>query len=79
MGACVQITREDHNAADLHRVVAKSDDAAQMRELHDIVVAGPDPERDQVVRRWRRVDLGEEVARRFSVVVNERSANSHAS
>nr|WP_159014514.1 winged helix-turn-helix domain-containing protein [Acidisoma sp. S159] len=35
-----------------------------------LVIAGPDPERDKVVR-WRCVDLREEVARRFSVEVHE--------
>jgi transposase len=45
---------------------------AQMRELYDLVVAGPDPEIDRVVR-WRCVDLREKVARRFSVTVSERT------
>ena len=45
---------------------------AQMQELRELVVAGPDPERDKVVR-WRCVDLREQVARRFSVEVNERT------
>ena len=34
------------------------------------MVAGPDPERDKVVR-WRCVDLRAEVARRFGVEVRE--------
>jgi transposase len=40
---------------------------AQLREL---VIRGPDPETDKVVR-WRCVDLQAEVARRFSVEVHE--------
>lgn len=43
---------------------------AQMQELRDLVIAGPDPETHQVVR-WRCVDLREEVNRRFSVKVTE--------
>jgi transposase len=43
---------------------------AQMAELKELVVAGPDPEKDKVIR-WRCVDLQEEVARRFSVRVHE--------
>jgi transposase len=43
---------------------------AQMAELLDIVLQGPDPETDKVVR-WRCVDLREQVARRFSVEVTE--------
>jgi transposase len=45
-------------------------DAAQRAELRQLVVDGPDPERDEVVR-WRCVDLRDEVARRFHVVVHE--------
>jgi len=41
---------------------------AQMAELLALVVEGPDPEVDKVVR-WRCVDLREQVARRFSVQV----------
>ena len=44
--------------------------AEQRDELRALVVAGPDPERDKVVR-WRCVDLREEVARRFCVEVHE--------
>jgi transposase len=44
--------------------------AAQMAELLDIVLTGPDPEIDRVVR-WRCVDLREQVAHRFSVQVTE--------
>lgn len=46
--------------------------AAQMTALRNLVVAGPDPERDKVVR-WRCVDLCGEVARRFDVAVPERT------
>jgi transposase len=42
----------------------------QKAELKALVVAGPDPERDKVVR-WRCVDLRDEVARRFGVEVRE--------
>ncbi len=45
---------------------------AQMAELRELVVAGPDPKVHQVVR-WRCVDVREEVTRRFSVTVNERT------
>jgi transposase len=44
--------------------------AAQKAELKALVLAGPDPERHQVVR-WRCVDLRDEIARRFSVTVHE--------
>ena len=43
---------------------------AQMAELRDLVVNGPDPETDKVVR-WRCIDLREQIARRFSVEVHE--------
>jgi putative transposase len=46
--------------------------AAQMVELRELVVAGPDPKIHRVVR-WRCVDLRAEVARRFSVTVPERT------
>lgn len=42
----------------------------QMAELKALVIKGPDPEKDHVVR-WRCQDLREEVARRFSVEVHE--------
>jgi transposase len=44
----------------------------QMAELYELVVAGPDPKKHQVVR-WRCVDLRAEVTRRFSVTVPERT------
>jgi transposase len=46
--------------------------AAQMSELCDLVLAGPDPKADKVVR-WRCLDLREEVSRRFCVTVPERT------
>ena len=45
---------------------------AQMAELRALVVNGPDPEVDRVVR-WRCLDLREQVARRFSVETTERT------
>ena len=45
---------------------------AQMAELRELVIAGPDPEIHKVIR-WRCVDLRAEVARRFAVTVPERT------
>jgi transposase len=45
---------------------------AQLEELKGIVIQGPDPERHRVIR-WRRIDLCEEVARRWSVRVCEQT------
>jgi transposase len=45
---------------------------SQMAELKALVVAGPDPEKDGIVR-WRCVDLREQIVRRFSVTLHERS------
>ena len=45
---------------------------AQMQEFKSLVLAGPDPERHQVVR-WRCVDLRDEIAVRWSVSLNERT------
>lgn len=45
---------------------------AQMAELKELTIKGPDPETNKVVR-WRCVDLREEVARRFTVSVSERT------
>jgi transposase len=45
---------------------------AQMAELKAMVLKGPDPEKHGVVR-WRCVDLREEVARRFTVAVTDRT------
>jgi transposase len=44
----------------------------QMAELKALTIEGPDPTKDKVVR-WRCVDLREEVARRFTVTVSERT------
>jgi transposase len=44
----------------------------QMAELKALVIKGPDPEKDNVIR-WRCVDLRDEVARRFEVTVSERT------
>jgi putative transposase len=45
---------------------------AQMRELSEIVEAGPDPAVDGVVR-WRRVDLRRAIEERFGVSYSERA------
>ena len=45
---------------------------AQMAELRELVIAGPDPETHKVIR-WRCVDLRAEVSRRFAVTVPERT------
>jgi transposase len=44
--------------------------AAQMQELHELVLAGPNLDVHKVIR-WRCVDLRDEVARRFDVTVDE--------
>jgi transposase len=44
----------------------------QLAELAGLVEAGPDPARHGVVR-WRRVDLRDELERRFGVALHERS------
>lgn len=44
--------------------------SGQTAELLALVVKGPDPETDKVVR-WRCVDLRDEVERRFAVKVHE--------
>ncbi len=46
--------------------------AAQWEELHQLVIAGPDPKEHKVIR-WRCIDLCGEVQRRFSVTVCERT------
>lgn len=43
---------------------------AQMTELKELVIKGPDPEKHKVVR-WRCLDLRDEVASRFHVTVHE--------
>jgi len=45
---------------------------AQMAELKELVVKGPDPERDKVVR-WRCVDLCAKIEQHFSVKVHKRT------
>jgi transposase len=45
---------------------------AQMSELRELVIAGPNPAIHRVVR-WRCADLRDEVARRFHVTVGERT------
>jgi transposase len=45
---------------------------AQMAELKELVIKGPDPERHKVVR-WRCIDLRQEIARRYSVEVDKRT------
>jgi transposase len=45
---------------------------AQRAELRELVVNGPDPETDKVVR-WRCIDLREKIARQFSVSVHKRT------
>jgi transposase len=45
---------------------------AQMAELKELTIKGPDPETHKVVR-WRCVDLRDEVARRFTVTVSKRT------
>src|SRR5258708_11702630 len=46
--------------------------ARQQAELAELVEAGPDPAAHGVVR-WRRVDLRDELHRRFGVALHERS------
>ena len=45
---------------------------AQMAELKEIVIKGPDPEKDGVVR-WRCVDLRAKIASHFAVTFHKRS------
>jgi putative transposase len=68
-----------YNAAGADGLVSRSPpgptpklNEAQMAELREVVIAGPDPEKHQVVR-WRCLDLRDEVASRFSVTVEERT------
>jgi transposase len=44
----------------------------QMAELKELVIQGPDPEKDGVVR-WRCVDLRTKIAKQFSVTFHKRS------
>jgi transposase len=48
---------------------------AQMEDLKEIVLKGPDPARHTVVR-WRCADLCQEVAERWSVKVCEQTMGS---
>jgi transposase len=45
---------------------------AQMAALKELVVDGPDPETDKVIR-WRCVDLRDKIEQRFSVKVHKRT------
>lgn len=47
-------------------------DEAQMEALRSMVLNGPDPERDAVIR-WRCADLRDAIASRWSVELHERS------
>ena len=49
---------------------------AQMAELAAWVEAGPDPERDGVVR-WRRSDLARRISLTFGVEVHERTVGTY--
>ncbi len=49
---------------------------AQMAEVAAWVEAGPDPERDKVVR-WRRQDLQRRIAERFGVELHERTVGKY--
>ena len=44
----------------------------QKAELKELIIAGPDPERDGVVR-WRCVDLQAVIAERYDVMMHERT------
>jgi transposase len=46
----------------------------QMEELRSMVLEGPDPERNKVVR-WHSADLQAEIASRWSVSVAERTVS----
>jgi transposase len=59
-----------HDAPRSGRTPALSE--RQLEELKALVLAGPDPARDGVVR-WRCVDLRSVIAARYGVVVHERT------
>ena len=59
-----------HDAPRSGRTPALSE--RQLEELKALVLAGPDPARDGVVR-WRCVDLRSVIASRYGVVVHERT------
>ena len=44
----------------------------QRTELRALVVKGPDPEKDKVIR-WRCIDLRDKIERHFSVTVHKRT------
>ncbi len=46
--------------------------AEQMQDLKALALAGPNPEQDGVVR-WRCIDLRGQIAKRYAVVVHERT------
>jgi len=50
--------------------------AAQKTEFAGWVEAGPDPEKDGVVR-WRRADLGRRIETEFAVEFHERTVGKH--
>ena len=45
---------------------------AQMAQLKELVITGPDPETDKVVR-WRCIDLRDKIEQHFSVKVHKRT------
>ena len=59
-----------HSRISPGRPPALSDE--QMEDLRTLVLEGPDPQRNQVIR-WRCIDLRAEIAARWSVVLHERS------
>ena len=68
-----------YNAEGIAGLVSRSGDGrqpflseAQMNELREFVVQGPDPDTAGVTR-WRCLDLCGEVERRFGVTVHERT------
>jgi transposase len=68
-----------YNEAGIHGLVSRKAPGAspkltqaQMAELRELVIAGPDRKIHQVIR-WRCVDLRAEVTRRFAVTVPERT------
>ena len=61
-----------HDAPRSGRTPALSE--RQLEELKALVLAGPDPARDGVVR-WRCVDLRSVIAARYGVVVHERTVD----
>lgn len=48
--------------------------ASQLEDLSRLVEAGPDPDRDGVMR-WRRIDLQRLIEARFGVVYHERTVS----